>query len=58
MADEWLTGCNYTCEQQVMAQQLSMGGQGMDGTVSTQTSNHNNMVHILAFSYKIFILFY
>lgn len=41
-----------------MAQQLSMGGQGMDGTVSTQTSNHNNMVHILAFSYKIFILFY
>lgn len=25
MADEWLTGCNYTSEQQVIAQQLSMG---------------------------------
>lgn len=23
--DEWLTGCNYTCKQQVKAQKLSMG---------------------------------
>lgn len=58
MADEWLTGCNYTCEQQVMAQQLSMGGQGMDGAVSTQTSNHNNIVCILAFSYKFLFYFF
>lgn len=41
-----------------MAQQLSMGGQGMDGTVSTQTSNHNNMVRILAFSDKKNIFFF
>lgn len=49
MADDGLTGCNYTCEQQVIAQQLCMGEQSMDRTVSTPTSSHNNMLCILAF---------
>lgn len=39
MADDGLTGCNYTCEQQVIAQQLSMGEQGTDGTLSIPTSS-------------------
>lgn len=50
MADDGLTGCNYTCEQQVIAQQLSTGEQGVDRTVSTPTSS-NNMLRFLAFSY-------
>lgn len=52
MADDGLTGCNYTCEQQVVAQQPSMGEQSTERTVSTPTSGHNNMLHILAFLIK------
>lgn len=43
MADDGLTGCNYTCEQQVIAQRLSMGERGAHGTGSTPTSSRDTL---------------